>query len=77
MNDLPGVQYKCYPWSEQDMKQWSFEETDSFVGAIENLIKEVEIQKQVCEGHGNVFSQGNDTLAPGCGACSCCRPYKP
>ena len=31
-------------------------------------------EKQVCEGHGYVFSHGNDKMAPGCGGCWCCQP---
>jgi len=57
--------YQCYHWTTRD----------------NNKLSSGSSQRQVCEGHGYVFSQGNDNLAPGCGGCWCCQPtsglYRP
>jgi len=55
--------YKCYQWSEKDLEQnhnggWSIEK-----------------EKRTCEGYENfIFTQGDDSKAPGCGGCWCCQP---
>ena len=51
--------YQCYQYTDEDR---------------DALSRRGSSEKQVCEGHGNIFSQGNDDLAPGCGGCFCCQP---
>ena len=60
---LPGLTYKCYHWSEEDAK-------------INNLGGwSVQTERTTCENKQNfVFSQGDDSMAPGCGKCWCCQP---
>ena len=62
LNVLPVAdqQYECYHWTVDD-QSWK-----SANGAS---------MGEMCERHeGYVYSQGNETLAPGCGTCWCCKP---
>ena len=65
LNPKPELQkpFKCYGWTTKDIKQihiggWS----------IKN-------EKRTCEGYESfVFTQGDESKAPGCGTCWCCQP---
>ena len=57
------LRYKCYDWSDEDKVKLT-------QGGSSN-----EIQKRTCEGYENfVFSEGDNSKAPGCGSCWCCQP---
>ena len=55
--------YECYHWSKKENERnlnggWS----------IEN-------ERKTCESYTNfIYTQGDDSKAPGCGACYCCQP---
>jgi len=53
--------YVCYHWSPEDR------------AAITALGSSVDAERSVCEGLGHVFTQGDASLAPGCGDCFCCQ----
>jgi len=56
--------YKCYPWTKYDRKTM-----EEYGGTSLNN------QRLVCESHENfIFSQGSESIAPGCGKCWCCQP---
>ena len=66
MNLFPHIfvarTYKCYDWTDDDL--WSIS-----AGGWS-----VKSQKDTCEQHGYIFSQGDENKAPGCGGCWCCQP---
>eukprot|EP00497_Spongosphaera_streptacantha_P000880 TRINITY_DN15_c0_g1_i3.p1 TRINITY_DN15_c0_g1~~TRINITY_DN15_c0_g1_i3.p1 ORF type:complete len:1296 (-),score=273.12 TRINITY_DN15_c0_g1_i3:153-4040(-) len=61
-------EYKCYYWTKEDRE------------AIDKLGSDVEAERAHCAEVGKgrnksfVFSEGDEKLAPGCGACYCCEP---
>merc|ERR1712142_322576 len=56
--------YACYQWTEKQKQRI--------------LSHEIKPQKQCTDqGNGFIFSGGDDSLAPGCGTCGCCRPKQP
>ena len=65
LNFLAGLQsegdYSCYEWTDEE-EELLKNENDVF-------------QRDYCESKpGFVFSEGDETKAPGCGTCWCCEP---
>ena len=56
--------YECYKWTNEDRSRFQV-----------NCTHYPELERPTCEDHpGYIYAHGNDTLAPGCGNCSCCKP---
>ena len=56
--------YECYDWTEEDKKKFWI-----------NGVYHFDLEKPTCEAYpGHIFTQGDDTKAPGCGGCWCCKP---
>ena len=66
MNLFPHIivtlTYKCYEWTKDDQKK------------LDQGGWSVQILKETCEEYGYIFSEGDDSKAPGCGECWCCQP---
>ena len=58
-----GSQYECHHWTQEDLD------------AIADAGLQDDELSTICERHhGFVFTQGDETLALGCGRCWCCKP---
>ena len=56
--------YQCHSWTYEDKAKF-----------LLNCTYHNELERPTCESHpGFVYTQGNDTLAPGCTSCFCCKP---
>jgi len=53
--------HACYHWTEEDL------------AAIKAGGSGPNAERPVCESHGHVFTQGDESKAPGCGKCRCCH----
>ena len=54
--------YDCYHWTPADNAE------------IGSKGSTTEAKKEVCESKGgNVYTDGDGSLAPGCGSCGCCK----
>ena len=60
-----GMQtYECYDWTHEDIAHFWI-----------NCTHDSELEEATCVDHpGYIFTEGNETLAPGCGGCFCCKP---
>ena len=59
-----NMNYECYDWTEEDKQKFWI-----------NGVYHFNLEKPTCEAYpGYIFTQGDDTMAPGCGGCWCCKP---
>jgi len=64
--------YECHNWTTVNESWWDesgFIYLDDYDGYEE---------EEMCEAHnpGFIYTNGDESLAPGCGNCSCCKPVR-
>ena len=72
-----GKKFKCYKWSEADLKliRKGIYKVDKGLGGKYTVMpNSMEMQRLVCLQNDFVFTGDGSSKAPGCGSCWCCQP---